>query len=336
MLMLMNCPEDILDSATLYMRIIFCGTPLSLMYNFAAAILRSHGDTRRPMTILTVSGLVNVAMNLVLVIAFRMDVAGVALATVLSHVVSCVWILCILFNPKDEFKMTRAELRYSKKELKSILRVGVPCGINSSIFSLSNVAVQSAMNTFSSAAVAGNTAADSVVVLSYQTIVAFYSGCVSFSGQCYGARRIDRIKKLLRTSLLISVVLAAAIAVIATAIPRPILSVFNQDPEVIDYGTIKLRIVSWSYMIYAISEMFLGCLRGMKRTTIPTVINIMFICVLRVAWVFLVFPRFETLFSLYICYPASNICSALAIGLYYAYTMRKVSKEQLEIAPAQS
>lgn len=327
MLQLMNCPADILDSATLYMRLIFCGTPLSLMYNFSSAILRSHGDTQRPMMILTVSGFVNVVLNLVFVVAFHLDVAGVALATVLSHVVSCVWVLCILFNPKGEYRMSMSELRLSKNQLKSILRVGIPCGINSSVFSLSNATVQSAMNTFSSAAVAGNTAADSVVILSYQTVTAFYSGCVSFSGQCYGAHRHDRIKKLLRTSMLVSILLSTAIAVIATIVPTPILALFNQDPEVIRYGTTKLIIVSWSYLLYGVSEMFLGCLRGMKRTTIPTVLNVLFVCILRVAWVFFVFPQFKTLLSLYICYPISYSCSAIALGIYYGYTIKKVQKE---------
>lgn len=327
MLQLMNCPADILDSATLYMRLIFCGTPLSLMYNFSSAILRSHGDTQRPMMILTVSGFVNVVLNLVFVVGFHLDVAGVALATVLSHVVSCVWVLCILFNPKGEYRMSMSELRLSKNQLKSILRVGIPCGINSSVFSLSNATVQSAMNTFSSAAVAGNTAADSVVILSYQTVTAFYSGCVSFSGQCYGAHRHDRIKKLLRTSMLVSILLSTAIAVIATIVPTPILALFNQDPEVIRYGTTKLIIVSWSYLLYGVSEMFLGCLRGMKRTTIPTVLNVLFVCILRVAWVFFVFPQFKTLLSLYICYPISYSCSAIALGIYYGYTIKKVQKE---------
>lgn len=327
MLQLMNCPADILDSATLYMRLIFCGTPLSLMYNFSSAILRSHGDTQRPMMILTISGLVNVVLNLVFVIALHMDVAGVALATVISHVVSCAWVLYILFNPKGEYKMSLSELRLSKTQFTSILRVGVPCGINSSVFSLSNATIQSAMNTFSSAAVAGNTAADSVVILSYQTVTAFYSGCVSFSGQCYGAHRYDRIKKLLRTSMLVSILLSTVIAVIATIVPTPILALFSQDPEVIRYGTTKLILVSWSYLLYGVSEMFLGCLRGMKRTTIPTVLNVLFVCILRVAWVFFVFPQFKTLLALYICYPISYSCSAIALGVYYGYTIRKVQKE---------
>ena len=334
LLQLMNCPSDIIDLATLYMRIIFCGTPFSMVYNFSSAILRSHGDTRRPMMILSVSGLVNVGLNLVFVLVFRMGVAGVALATIISQMISCVRILRILFNPKDDFKLRFAELKLHAQEVKSILRVGIPCGINTSVFSLSNATVQAAMNTFSSTAIAGNVAAGSITSLSYQILTAFYSGCVSFAGQCYGAQKYKRINKLVGCSLVAALSLAALVALVATLFPTPMLSIFNQDPAVLEYGKFILILISWSYLVYGTSEIFLGCLRGMKRSGIPTLINVLGVCVFRVLWVALAFPFYHSIPWLFVCYPISYICSATGLGLYYRHTMKKLEKAKAELPSA--
>jgi len=320
----MNCPGDLIDQACLYMRIIFCGTPFSLVYNFASAIIRSHGDTRRPMLILSGSGLVNVALNLIFVVVFHLDVAGVAIATVVSQMLSCLRALKILFDPKDEFKLKFSELKFHGHTVKSILQVGIPCGINSSVFSISNVTVQAALNTFSSTAVAGGVAATSVSNFPHQIIGAFYSATISFSGQCYGARKYQRIRKLMHTAMAACISLIALAAILLTLFPNVLLGIYNRDPEVLAYGRIKLFIISWSYVIYSVSEVFLACLRGMKRSTGPTIVNVLGVCGVRVLWVLLIFPFSHTIGWLYLCYPASYICSAIGLGLMYRSTLKKL------------
>lgn len=333
---LMNCPDDILDMAVLYIRIIFCGTPFSLMYNFASGIIRSQGDTRRPMTILGISGAINVCLNLFFVIVLGMSVAGVALATIISQMISCVRALKILFDPKDEFRLQLSQLKPHRQSLKTILRVGIPCGINSSVFSLSNAVVQAAMNTFSSAAVAGGTAASGLITITYYILSAFYSGCVSFAGQCYGAGKYQRIQKLTRTALLLSISAMTVMATVFTFFYAPAISIYNGDPEVIAAGKVKLIIISWSYIPYAFSEILLGCLRGMKRSSIPTLINVICVCGVRTCWVQFVFPLMDhTLQWLCLGYPLSYLCSAIAMGIYFLYTMKKLKRPQ-EALPAVS
>ena len=326
---LMNCPDDILELSVLYFRIIFCGKPFVLLYNFASGMMRANGDTRRPMMILSTTGVLNVALNLLFVIGFKMSVAGVALATILSQLVSCVWALWILFDPKDEYKLKPSQLKLDGASVKTILRVGIPCGINSSMFSLSNASVQAAMNTFSSAAVAGGAAATSLLTFSYNVLAAFYAACVSFAGQCYGAGNFRRIRQVARTAMLLALVSVTAMSTFFTFFYGPAISLYNPDPEVIATGKVRLLIASWSYIPYAVSEILLGCLRGMKRSSIPTAINIFCMCAIRVAWVQFIFPLHHSLAWLCLGYPVSYICGAIAMGIYYLHTMRVLSKKQL-------
>ena len=326
---MMNCPEDIIDLSVLYFRIIFCGKPFVLVYNFASGIMRAHGDTRRPMMILSTTGILNVVLNLIFVIFCKMSVAGVALATIIAQMVSCGWALWILFDPKDEFKLTFSELKLHGPSVKTILRVGIPCGINSSMFSLSNASVQSAMNTFSSAAVAGGAAATSLLTFTHNILSAFYASCVSFVGQCYGAGNIQRIRKVARTALLLAIGAISVMGTFFTFFYGPAISLYNPDPEVIATGKIKLLIAGWSYIPYVVSEVLLGCLRGMKRSSVPTAINLICMCAIRVGWVQFIFPLHRTLEWLCMSYPASYICGAIGMGIYYLYTMRVLSKKQL-------
>lgn len=328
---MMNCPDDIIELSVLYIRIIFIGKPFVLMYNFAAGMLRANGDTRRPMIILSTAGVLNVVLNLIFVILFHMSVEGVALATIISQMVSCVWALFILFDPKDEYKLKFSQLKMHGSAVKTVLRVGIPCGINSSMFSLSNASVQAAMNTFSSAAIAGSTAATSLITLSYQILAAFYAGCVSFAGQCYGAGNFHRIRKLAKTALLMAIGASVLMAVVFTLFYDPAISLYNDDPEVIATGKVKLIVVSWSYLFYAVSEVLLGCLRGMKRSSIPTAINVFGMCAVRVAWVQFIFPLYPSLLWLCIGYPVTYLFGAVGMGIYYLYTIHKLTNSKKEL-----
>lgn len=327
-LQMMKCPETIIDMSTLYMRIIFCGTPGTMLYNFGAGILRTHGDSKQPMFIMMISGLLNVILNLVFVIGFRMTVDGVALATILSKYAATVWVLIILFNPKGEYKMNIRELNLRWKESFNIIKVGVPCGINSTVFSLANVIVASSINTFGDVVVAGSTAANNVTGLLYQIPAAFYSACVSFSGQCYGAGKVKRIDKLLVRSAAICVGVVTALNILITIFPEVILRIFNTDPEVLKAGTLKVVLVSWGYVFYSISDIALGCLRGLRQSAIPTGINIFCVCIFRILWVSFIFPLAPAdIRLLYWAYPASNFLSCVAMVGYYCLHRSRIKKE---------
>jgi len=326
LLQLMNVPKTILDKANLYMVIYFLGAPVSLLYNFGSAILRAHGDTKRPMIILAVSGLVNVLLNFVLVCFCGMGVEGVALGTIAAQAVSAVWVVCILFSPRDAYKLKLREIRIHPDQLRSLIRIGVPCCFNGIAFSLSNLVLQSAVNGFGPVVIAGNTAGDSFMALCYQILAGFYSACVSFAGQCYGARKYKRIDQLLITACIWSVGVCLVSAVLGTLFPRQFIGLFDSDPEVITAGIPKFLISCWGYMIYGVSEVILGCLRGLKESTVPTAINLLGICVSRMIWIWIFFPLNPTPGMIYVCYPISWALSAIGLGFWYIRTRKRLNK----------
>ena len=327
MLKLMSAPDAVLDQATLYMRIYFLGVPASILYNFGSAIVRSNGDTKRPMLILALSGIVNVALNLVLVVFFHLDVAGVAIATIASQYLSAFQIWRILFNPKDDYQMKFKELRLHKKQVLSIIRTGIPCSINGIAFNLSNMTMQSAINSFNDPILmAGNVASDGLTGLLYQVIVGFYSAIVSFAGQNYGAGKYKRIDKGLGISLFWCCGIVLLVAGTTVFFHEPLMGLFDPDPDVIAAGTTKLRILSFSYVLYAVSELLLGCLRGMKKTAIPSAINFGGVCLFRILWVWLAFPMHATVGMLYICYPISYVLSTLGMLIYFLVSRHKLKK----------
>lgn len=327
MLRMLSTPEDIMDKSVLYMQIHFFGIPFSLVYNFCSGILRAHGDTQRPMRIMTISGIVNVALNLFFVIVFGMDVDGVALATAISQAVSAGCALYFLFKPDGDYGMQMKKLRIYWADCSQIIKVGVPCGINSMVFGFSNVILQSTVNTFGSVVLAGNTAASSTNALVYQILVAFYSACISFSGQCYGAKKYKRIDRVMRCSFALCLSVMAVIETFITLFPALVMGMFNPDPEVIRAGLPRLLIGGWGQLVYAVSEIILGCLRGMKRSTIPTIMNILCICGFRILWVWLIYPMMTPgMASLFWCYPISYAISSLALGSYYIYCRRKLNR----------
>lgn len=335
-LRLMSSPEDVIDLATLYMQIIFLGIPVSLIYNFGAAILRAHGDTTRPMIILTITGLVNVGLNLLLVIVFHMSVAGVAIATITAQALSAVSVVWILFNPKGDFKLKFKDLKFHKQELGTIVRVGIPCGFNGAVFSLSNVILQSSVNTFGSIAIAGNAAADCITSLIYTIASAVYTGCVSFSGQCFGAAKYKRIDWLLLTASGLGGGAVAVCALICTLFPRQLLGIFAADPVVVEAGISKMLILCWAYILYVCAEALLGALRGMRQSTVPTLINAFALCLPRFLWVWFLFPFHRTMLMLYLCIPISYALDIIVQGWYYLYCRKKQDAALLKTTALES
>ena len=326
---IMNCPESIIDQAALYMRIIFCGTPGTMLYNFGAGILRTHGDSKRPMYIMAVSGLINVILNLVFVLYCNMTVDGVALATIISKYLAAGYVLYILFDPNGDYKLRFSELKIHKQESWNIVKVGLPCGLNPLVFSISNSIVQSAVNSLGDTVVAGSVASNNVTGLIYQVLAAFYTGCINFSGQCFGAGKYKRIDKVVLVSSGICIAFVAICSTVITIIPEVFIGIFNTDPEVIASGTEKLLLMSWSYIIYGVSEAVMGSLRGMRETGIPSGINIFCVCLVRVFWIMLICPYFPgNQIALYTCYPVSYFISAVAMVIYFINRRKKLDQKQ--------
>lgn len=324
---LLGTPEDVFDLSAIYLRIYFAGLSFTSVYNFCANILRANGDTKRPMLILTVSGIINVVLNVILVVCFDMSVAGVAIATVVSKMVSAIWELCILFDPKGEYKLSLKELRIHPKSLSVIVRVGVPSGINGMLFSLSNLTVQSSVNSFNDTAIiAGKAAATDVSNILYQIINGFYAASVSFSGQCYGAKDYKRIDSLVIRAAISSCAMVAAGAALCTAFPSQVIGLFNSSPEVAAAGTPVLYILCWGYVLFAVSEMFMGCSRGMGNAMGTMIMNIVGICLPRLIWVWLFFPLNRTMVWLYLCFPISWAVSSIMQRSFYFYLRRKHRK----------
>ena len=332
----LGTPESVLQPAVVYMRLYLLGVPASLGYNVAAGIFRAHGDTKRPMYVLTISGLVNVTLNLVLVIGFHLDVVGVAAATVVSQYLSAGALIWMLFSPKDQYRLSWKELRLSKKQVGDILRVGIPSGLGGIVFSASNLTIQTAVNQLAAAVpdgaalIAGKTAANDINTFIYQMHGALTASCVSFAGQCYGAKKYKRIDKIAFTGMWLSVVFMAVPIALSCIFAPQASGIFNSEAEVMGYGARFLRILTPSLLLFTPAECYAASSRGMRRAVMPTVMNLIAICGTRVAWVLFVFPHFPTIEGLYFSNPTSWIVSCILQVSYYIYVRRKLTKQENE------
>ena len=325
LLRLTNTPVDIFRSALVYMRIIFLGMPASLIYNFGSAILRSNGDTKRSMYILGITGLVNVVLNIVLVVVFHLDVVGVSVATIVSQYLSAFAVLFILFHQKQEYKLRLKELRLDSRLMWNIIAVGVPCGLNGILQSTSNVILQSTVNTFGKEVIAGCAAAADISCFAYLVNDAFAAACLSSAGQCHGAKNHKRIDKLLVTAAICDAGIVLAMATVITIFARPLLGLFNPNPAVIEAGIFRLLLLSWTTVFFGISECAVGCIRGMGKSMSPTVINMVFLCGIRVVWAVLVFPFLpNTPEYLFLCYPVSWVLALGAQAINYIHCRKKL------------
>lgn len=313
MLVAMGTPADVLDKSVLYMRIFFLGAPASLVYNFGAGILRASGDTKRPLYILVCSGLVNVALNLFCVIVLKLDVAGVAIGTIVSQFLSAVTIVIILMRSKTEFRFDIKKIAFRKQELWEIVKVGFPAGLNGVMFSISNVILQSTINSFGKIVVAGNTASSNIEVFFFLVLSSFEQGAVSFTGQNIGAKKYERLYPIMLSGLMVAFIGSLAMSALVYPLRSQLLSIFTTDPEVIAAGSIKLTVVCITYFTFVPNQVCGGCLRGMGKSLTPTILNAVFTCVTRIVWIYTVFRAKPTLWVLYYAYPVSWILSSLTI-----------------------
>lgn len=320
---LLDTKPELIDGAIIYMRIYFLGMPALALYNFGNAVLSAAGDTKRPLAFLSVAGAVNVILNLILVIVFRLDVAGVAIASVVSQYISAFLIIRTLLLSKESFALDIKYLRLYKDKLKLILSISIPSGAQNAIFQIANLFVQRSVNYFSATMVSGNSAAANSDALVYDVMAAFYSACACFIGQNYGAGKKDRIKKSYFISLAYSFGAGAVLGVLLICFGRQFLSLFTSDAAVIDAGMIRLKIMSFSYAISAFMDCTIAASRGLGKSIVPTVIVIMGSCVFRVVWIFTVFEYFKTIPSLYLLYVCSWSITAVAEIIYFALVYKK-------------
>lgn len=312
LLELMGTPDDVIDKAVLYMQIYFIGMPANMLYNFGSAILRAVGDTKRPLYYLSAAGVVNVILNLISVIIFHMDVAGVALATIISQIISAFCVLRCLMCHESCLKIRLGELKIHKEKLMGIVKVGLPAGMQGAIFSISNVLIQSSVNSFGSIAMAGNTAAQNIEGFIYNAMVAVYQANLSFTSQNYGAGKFSRINRIMFICIGVVSVVGFSIGVLAYGAGTSLLSIYSSDPEVIAYGMTRLQIIGLTYFTCGIMDTMVGSIRGIGYSVLPMLVSLTGACLFRIIWIFTIFQWSHTLLTLYISYPASWVLTATA------------------------
>lgn len=323
-LILMGSPADVIDLSVLYLRIYFLGMPAMLLYNFGSAILRAIGDTRRPLLFLAIAGAINVVLNLFFVICLHMSVAGVALATIISQTISSILLVRCLMKMDGACKLSLHKLRIHKDKLKSILRIGIPSGMQGVIFSISNVLIQSSINSFGSTAMAGNAAAANIEGFVYVSMNAFHQTCVSFTSQNYGAHRLERIPKILLRCELCVIVTGLLLGNLAYLFGTQLISIYNTDPQVISYGLERMLYICVPYFLCGIMDTFVGSIRGMGYSIIPMIFSLLGACLFRIVWIVTVFRSLHTLPVLYMSYPISWILTLTAHFICYLIIYRKI------------
>ncbi|WP_418718744.1 MATE family efflux transporter [Candidatus Allofournierella merdipullorum] len=322
MLAWMGTPEDVIDQATVYLRIYFVGAPSLLIYNFGAAILRAVGDTRRPLYFLTLAGVINVVLNLIFVIVFSLGVAGVALATIISQTVSAYLIVVCLMHNAGAFRLVLKELRIDREQFAEILRIGVPAGVQGMVFSFSNVLIQSSVNSFGSAVMAGNTAASNIEGFVYSCMSAVSQTSMSFVSQNMGAGQYDRIDRVVFQCMLFTAAVGITMGGSAYLFGSQLLHIYTPDPQVVTYGLYRMSVVCTSYFLCGWMDCLACSVRGLGASILPMVVSIIGACLLRIVWVMTIFQWERTQLCLYLSYPVSWALTA-SVHLICFLVMRK-------------
>ncbi len=330
LLEMMDTPHDVIGLATLYMRIYFLGMPGLMVYNFGSAILRAMGDTVRPLYFLTISGIVNVVLNLVFVCIFKMDVAGVALATITSQYISAVLVVICLLKLDNCCHLSVKEIAFHKRDVIDMIKVGLPAGIQSSLFSISNVLIQSSINSFGSTVMAGNAAASNIEGFTYTAMNSVYQAAVTFTSQNVGAKKPERIRRVATVTLLTVTSVGILLGSLTYLFGEPLLKIYSTDPAIIPYGMVRLKYICLVYFMCGVMEVFVGLLRGMNCSTIPMIVSIFGSCVFRVLWVYTAFRASPTQETLYIAYIISWTICSLIHWICYLVVKKRLTKRLKE------
>jgi putative MATE family efflux protein len=324
---MMGTPEDIINQSVLYMRIFFLGMPASMVYNFGAAILRAVGDSRRPMYYLLISGIVNVILNMFFVIVLHMSVDGVAWATVISQYISVILIILCLLKSDGAIRFIPKKLRIDGHKLKSIVKIGLPAGLQGLLFSISNVLIQSAVNSFGSTMVAASSAAGNVEGFIGTTMNAYYNAAITFTGQNMGAKKYDRIDTVAKV---VTILIFATWIILGGAtllFGRPMLALYTSNPEVIDLGMLRMKVMMVAYFTCGIMNVFPGLTRGMGYSILPMICTLIGACLMRIVWLATIFNWYPTMVMLFVCYPVTWSLAGLGqVGVYF-YARVQIRKQ---------
>ena len=333
LLALMGTPVNVIDQSTLYMRIYFMGMPFFLVYNYGAAILRGVGDTKRPLFYLSLSGVLNVLLNLFFVIVLGMDVAGVALATISSQALSAILIVRCLLKTDGICNLDPKKLKIHKHKLIRMLQIGLPAGFQGSLFSISNVLIQSSVNSFGSIVMSGNTAAGNIEGFIYTSMNSVAQAALSFTGQNYGAQKYKRIDQVLGTCMLLAGFSGALLGNLAYLFGEPLLSLYTNNSLEVVYGMNRMQIIATTYFLCGFMDTLSCTMRGLGMSVLPTIISLTGACLFRILWIYTVFAAHHTQFTLYISYPISWFLTSAAYVVCY-FIVRK--KKFAQPAPALS
>ncbi len=325
-LRLMLTPEDVLPQAVLYLRILFAGITSMMLYNFGSAVLRAVGDTKRPLYFLLLAGIINVILNLFFVIVLRLSVAGVALATIMSQTLSCVLVLWCLAKEDSSIKLVFRKIRINKIKFIQILKIGLPAGFQGVVFALSNTVIQSSVNSFGSVVMAGSAAAQNVEGIVYFAMNSFYQASISFTSQCYGAKKFARINRVLAMSLLCVVAAGLICGHGLLFLGYRILGIFSTNSQVIVAGMNRLSVILSTYFLCGIMDVLVGALRGIGYSVLPMVVSLVGSCLLRLLWLATVFQmeRFHSTTTVYLSYPISWIITLSVHAICFAVLRRKL------------
>ena len=333
LLIIMNTPENILPLAALYLRIYFIGMTAMMLYNFGSALLRSIGDTKRPLYYLMTAGIINVVLNLICVVKLQMDVAGVALATVISQCISALLVVRCMMKEQGGIRLVPKKLRIHKDKFRQIVRVGLPAGFQGMVFSLSNVVIQSSVNIFGEIVVAGNSAAMNLEGFVYVAMNAFHQAAISFTSQNMGAGKRERIGRILLIAEGCVIVTGASLGWLMYGFGRPLLHIYTDSPAVVEAGMVRMTIILLPYALCGMMDVAVGVLRGIGFSLAPMVISLLGACGLRLVWIATVFqvPQLHHISTVYISYPITWAVTLLAQLLLYFYAQKRL-KESIDYA----
>lgn len=323
---LMDTPDDVIDQSTLYMRIYFLGMPFFMMYNYGAAILRAVGDTKRPLLFLVIAGIVNAGLNMFLVIVFHLGVAGVAISTVISQMISCVLVIICLYRTQSSYQLRFSKLKLRWEYIKQICKVGIPAGVQSMVINFSNVLLQSSVNSFGSIAMAGYTAANNIFGFLFASINSVTQACMSFTSQNYSVGKYKRMTKVLFECIGLSMAVSLILGCSAYFFGNKILWIYTDNAAVVKSGMEVLTYSTVTYFLCGIMDLFPGALRGMGYSTVPMILSVVGTVGTRLVWIYGVFPKHRSLDVLFISYPASWFITIVFQVICYIIVRKKISK----------
>lgn len=334
LLRLMDSPENVIDLSALYVKIFFLGMPVNMLYNFGAAIMRAVGDTKRPLYYLSFSGLMNVILNLIFVIVFHMDVAGVALATIISQAISAFLVIRCLIKSEGPIKLYISKIKIHKDKLIRIIAVGLPAGLQGSLFSISNVIIQSSINGFGSEVMAGSGAAGNIEGFIYVAMNSLHQAAITFTSQNFGAKQYKRIKAVCLECMGLVAAVGFTMGALCRVLAPVLLSIYTDNPAEIEFGVLRMNVIALTYFLCGAMDVMVGMLRGIGHSLTPTVVSIACVCGFRVLWIFTVFNAYKAaghtteqcLIMLFISYPISWIAATLTHITCFGFHYRKLAK----------